>query len=239
MAQLAFECTGAHAEPYAAAPTLAFTVRITEGTGERVHAIALRCQIRIEPTRRRYSAAETRRLSDLFGDASRWADTLKPIQFALVSTVVPAFTGTVDVDVPVACTYDLEIASARYFHGLDDDTVALLLLFSGTVFLKRDNGFAVEQVPWSAESPYRLPVAVWRGMVDRYFPGSGWVRCSRQTLDALGEAKTRRALPTWDATIAALLDDAEPSPVAERPPAAVPAQRPAAVPAQPPEGSEG
>ena len=67
MADLIFGCTGASAERYAATPTLTFSLTITESSGVRVHAIALRCQIRIEPHRRRYSAAEARRLHDLFG----------------------------------------------------------------------------------------------------------------------------------------------------------------------------
>ena len=64
MADLIFGCTGATAERYAATPTLAFQLAITERSGVRVHAIALRCQIRIEPHRRRYTAAEAQRLHD-------------------------------------------------------------------------------------------------------------------------------------------------------------------------------
>jgi hypothetical protein len=48
-------------------------------------------------------------------------------------------------------------------------------------------------------------VTVWRELVDAHFPGSAWLRCSRQTLDALSEYKARHALPTWDATLAELL----------------------------------
>jgi hypothetical protein len=128
------------------------------------------------------------------------------MHWATVSTLVRGFTGSVDADVPVPCSYDLEIAAARYFHALDDGAVALLLLFSGTVFLDRGSGaLTVQQVPWSAESRYRMPVAVWREMAESYFPGSAWLRCSRDTLDALGRFKSRHALPTWDHTIRALL----------------------------------
>jgi Family of unknown function (DUF6084) len=217
MAQLIFACTEAVAERYTAAPTLSFKLTITESTGVQVHAIALRCQIRIEPQRRRYSAAEARRLNDLFGDTSRWADTVKPIQFAMVSTMVPGFASLTEIDLPVPCTYDLEVASARYLQGLDDGTIPLVLLFSGTVFLAQDEGFSVELIPWSCEAAYRMPVSVWRDLVDVHFPGSAWLRCSRETLDALSEYKATHALPTWDATLAALLEasgnpDAAPQP---------------------------
>jgi hypothetical protein len=200
-----FDCVGARAEPYALIPTLTFTVRVEETTGATVHAFALRCQIRIEPRRRPYTAVEAERLADLFGDTARWEHTLRPMQLATVSTVVPGFTGAAEVDLPVPCGYDLEVAATRYFHALDDGTVGLLLLFSGTAFLRDGTGLAVHQLPWSAESPYRMPVAVWRAMVDRDFPDSGWLRCGRETLHALGRFKSRHALPTWDQTIRALL----------------------------------
>lgn len=205
MAEFVFDCVGATAERYAAAPTLSFALRIAETTGTPIHAVALRCQIRIEPHKRRYSAEEAARLSDLFGDTSRWADTLKPIQFANVSTMVPSFTGAVDVELPVPCTYDLEIAATRYFYALQDQVVPLILLFSGTVFVKSDGRVSVEQVPWSAECTYRLPIAEWRAMVDRYFPGAAWIRLDRDTLDALAVFKSRHALPTWDAAVVQLL----------------------------------
>jgi len=205
MADLAFECTSAAAVPFTATPTLAFALTITESTLADVHAIALRCQIRIEPQRRRYSAAEARRLHDLFGDTSRWADTVKPVQLALVSTMVPAFRAVTEIELQMPCTYDLEVASARYLQALDDGTIPLLMLFSGTVFLRQGGSFSVELVPWSAEAAFRLPVSVWHDVVDLHFPGSAWLRCSRPTLDALSAFKSRRALPTWDATLTALL----------------------------------
>jgi Family of unknown function (DUF6084) len=211
MADLIFGCTGATAERYAATPTVTFALTITERSGVRVHAIALRCQIRIEPHRRRYSAAEAQRLHDLFGDPSRWAETVKPIQLATVTTMVPTFTAVTETDLPVPCTYDLEVASARYLQGLDDGTIPLLLLFSGTVFLATDEGFSVELVPWSAEASYRMPVSVWHDLVDMHFPGRAWLPCGRETLDALSAFKAQRALPTWDATLTALMAEATPA----------------------------
>ena len=208
MADLIFGCTGATAERYAATPTLTFSLTITERSGVRVHAIALRCQIRIEPHRRRYSPTEAQRLHDLFGDPSRWAETVKPIQLATVTTMVPTFTAVTETNVEVPVTYDLEVTSARYLHGLDDGTIPLLLLFSGTVFVANGDGFSVELVPWSAEASYRMPVSIWRELADVHFPNSAWLRCSRETLDELSAFKAKRALPTWDSTLEALLAEA-------------------------------
>jgi Family of unknown function (DUF6084) len=213
VAELAFDCIGAHPDKYAVAPSMSLTLRIAETTGIKVDAIALRCQIRIEPTRRRYSDAEAERLNDLFGDTKRWAETLRPLQFTTVSIMVPGFAGSTELDLPVMLSYDLEIGSVRYFAGLESGEIPLLLLFSGTVFSTAEGRLQVQQVPWSKEASYRLPVSVWREAIDVHFPNSAWIRMSLQTLDELQQFKTRQALPTWDATLAALLaqaaDDAE------------------------------
>jgi Family of unknown function (DUF6084) len=205
MAELAFECTGARADRYALAPSMSFVLRVAETTGQRVDAIALRCQLRIEPARRRYSDAEAERLNDLFGDTQRWSDTLRPLQFTTVSVMVPGFTGSTELELPVPLSYDLEVGSARYFAGLDAGEIPLLLLFSGTVFAVAEGRLSVQQVPWSKEASYRLPVSVWREAIEAHFPGSAWIKMTRQTLDELQRFKARQALPTWDATIAALL----------------------------------
>ena len=205
MADLAFECLGVRSDPYAASPTLVFRLRIAEGGGLRVNAIALRCQLRIEPHRRTYSGAETPLLADLFGSTDRWGDTLKPLRFAAVAVMVPGFTGTTEIDLPVPCSYDLEVAANKYFASLDDGEIPLLLLFSGTVFVRTPTGFTVDQVPWTSETPQRVPVAVWREAMDRFFPDSGWLRLRRDTLAELQRYKADKALPGWDDVVADLL----------------------------------
>jgi hypothetical protein len=205
---LVFDAVDAKADRYAAVPTLQLKLRISETSGGQVHAIALRCQIRIEPQRRRYSSEEADGLLELFGETARWGDTLKPMQFANVALMVPGFSGSVEVDLPVPCTYDFEVAAAKYLHALGDGEVPLLLLFSGTVFTKGPGGFSVGQVPWHKEASYRLPVAVWREIMDRFFPNGGWIRVRRDTLDALQRYKATRALPTWDDALEALFKEA-------------------------------
>lgn len=208
MSDLVFDCVGGRAERFAAAPTLAFRIRLAETTGERIHTIALHCQIRIEPGRRRYSTEEAGRLLDLFGETSRWGDTLKPLHFANLSVMVPAFSGSTEFDLAVPCTYDFEVATAKYFHALDDGQIPLRFLFSGTIFARGPAGFAVEQVPWDKEASYRLPAQTWRELMDLYFPNSAWVRLRRETLDALQLFKSRQALTTWDEAFGALLKQA-------------------------------
>ncbi|MDQ6669861.1 MAG: DUF6084 family protein [Chloroflexota bacterium] len=209
MGELRFECVDARPDRYAIAPLLLFRLRIAESDGEPVHAIALRCQIRVEPRRRRYAPAEEERLLDLFGEPSRWSETLNPFQFASVSHIVPAFTGSVELELPVPCTYDFEVAAAKYFHSLDSGEIPLLLLFSGTVFSHTQAGFTVQQIPWHHESAYRLPVAVWRDMMDLHFPNAAWIRLRRETLDALQRFKATRALTSWDQALEELLSGAK------------------------------
>jgi hypothetical protein len=208
VADLTVTVAGAVAEQYAAAPTLSLDLRITDPSGERVQALALRAQVRIEPQRRRYSAEESDRLVELFGQPSQWGESLRPFLWTQVGTVVGGFLGTSEVDLPLPCTYDFEVAAARYLHGLDGGEIPLVLLFNGTIFRSGPKGLLVEPVSWHTETRYQLPVSVWRDVMDRYFPGGGWLRLRRETIDALGRFKAREALPTWEQAIEMLLKQA-------------------------------
>jgi hypothetical protein len=205
MAELTFDCIDVRPLKYAASPTLAFKLRISELTGQPVHAMVLRVQIRIEPQRRRYADDESELLTHLFGERSRWGETLKPFQFTTVSVAVPGFTGATEVDAEVPCTYDLEVAAGKYFHALSEGVVPMVLLFSGTVFGKGGPGFWVEQVPWHTQAECRMPVTVWDELMSRYFPNVAWIKLPRETVDALLKYKAANAIPTWEAAIGQLL----------------------------------
>jgi hypothetical protein len=205
MSELVFDCIGASADRYAAAPTLLLRLRISETTGARVHTLALRTQLRIDVQKRRYSPGEAERLHDLFGETARWGETLKPLQWTTVSTMVPGFSGSLEIDVEVPCTYDLDVATAKYFHALDDGEIPLMLMFSGTTFTRSEQGFAVELVPWHKETAFRLPVATWREAVEIHFPNSGWVRLRRDVLEDLRRFRSDGGFTTWDETVEHLL----------------------------------
>jgi hypothetical protein len=203
-AGLSFRCTGVHADPHAAGPTLVFRLHISAPGPDPVHALALRCQLRIEPARRRYADDEAERLADLFGARARWGSSMHPMRFAQVSAMVHGFTGETEIDLPVPCTYDLDVAASRYFDALADGEVPLLLLFSGTVF-RGPGGFQVQPVPWDQEAACRLPVKVWREMLEQHFPGCGWIRLPRAGMQALLAYRSRHGLTSWEATVEALL----------------------------------
>ncbi len=206
--ELSFGVSGIVPEPYAVVPNLLARLHVEETSGEPVHALALRVQIRIEPQRRRYDDTEEQALLDLFGDRTRFAQTLKPFPWLHASTVAQGFTGATDVDLPIPCTYDFEVAGTTYLHALRDGEIPLIFLFSGTVFSRGTTGFSVAQVPWDAEARYRLPVAVWRDLMTANFPGTEWLRMRRDTVEALAHFRHVRGLTSWDDAVTALLAEA-------------------------------
>jgi hypothetical protein len=202
---------GAKAVAHAAVPTLLFELDLAEKSERSIESIALRCQLRIEPQRRTYSRAEEQKLLDLFGETPRWGDTQKPFLWTHASTLVGAFRGKTRVELPVSCTYDLEVAAAKYLHALDaNGEIPLILLFSGTVFARGDSGLEALPLPWHKESSLRLPVATWRELMNLYYPGTGFLRLGRDTLDALSRFKATRAIPTFDRAILELLEKERP-----------------------------
>ncbi len=207
MSNYTFTVADIFAEPYAVAPQLTARLRITEATGQQIHAVALRCQVRIEPQRRRYDEKEQRGLLGLFGDRERWVDTLRPLLWMHCNTMVPGFSSVTEVDLVLPCSYDFDVVGSRYLHALSDGTVPLSLLFSGTVFTKGSSGFGVEQVPWDCEARYQLPVSVWRRLIDSYFPNTGWLRLDRELLTSLADYRARHGLLSWNETVQTLLAD--------------------------------
>ena len=208
MSDLRFEIVDAHAAPYAAVPTLMLRLAIRDAGQAAIHAVMLRIQIQIESQRRHYGAAEEDRLYELFGERERWGDTLRTMLWTHAAVMVPAFDGATEIDVPIACSYDFEVAAGKYFHALDDGEIPLLLQFSGSVFARTESGFAVDQIGWNQETQYRLPVRVWREMMDLYFPDTAWLRLRRDSFDALHHFRGREALRTWEETIDLLLERA-------------------------------
>ncbi len=205
MTDLSFRVDDVVAEPYAAAPQLTARLQVSEASGTTVHAIALRCQVRIEPQRRGYNEDEAGGLVDQFGGRDRWSQTLKPFLWMQCGTMVQGFDVTTMVDLPMAVTYDFDVAASKYLHALGEGEVPLVFLFSGTVFTRGDSGFGVEQVAWHLEDSYRMPVSVWHDCMQMHFPNAGWIRLDRDTMADLARYKSTHGLTTWDEVLARLL----------------------------------
>jgi hypothetical protein len=217
MVDLHFAVDSAAPLRHAAAPHLVFRLRLwqAEAPPVAVHNIALRCQIRIEPTRRRYGPEEQARLRDLFGEPERWGQTLRSMLWTHANVNVPPFTGETTVELPVPCTYDFNVAATKYFYGLEEGDVPLSLLFSGTIFFAADNGaLRVTQIPWEKEAQYRLPVSCWKQMMELYYPNSAWLCLRRDVFDRLDDYKRQHSLPTWEQALESLL--VSPSPQEQR-----------------------
>jgi hypothetical protein len=204
MTDLNFAIDSVRVEPYAVAPTLVVRLHITESSGVRVHTGLLRCLLQIDPRGRRYTTAEGDGLVELFDRRERWLDTVRPIFWAQVAVVVPQFEREVDVDVPVPCTYDVEVASAKYFNALEGGEIPVTLMFSGTMFVAADDRVHAVPVAWDKEARFRLPVSTWRELMTAYFGDSVWIRLRRDSFDALCRFKALRALPSWEAMVEAV-----------------------------------
>jgi uncharacterized protein DUF6084 len=198
----AFAVLGAEPVAHAAAPTLRFRLRVDEPTGADVRAIALSAQLHIDPAKRAYDDATRARLVELFGEPERWAATTRSFLWAQLGTVVPAFRGSSEFPLDVPCTYDLEVAAAKFVYSLRDGEVPLTFHFSGTIL---HGDMQVAMVPWSCSASFLLPVATWRTLMAAHYPGGGWVRLEAETLDRLAQRKAAGGLPSYDATIAELL----------------------------------
>jgi hypothetical protein len=173
---------------------------------EQIQTVALRCQIQLEVTRRRYTPAEQERMLDLFGEPERWGQTLRTMLWTHAGVDVPSFRGTTVADLHVPCTFDFNVAATKYFAALEEGEVPLCLLFSGTVFYEEEDGLLqVTQIPWDREARFRLPVRVWKEMMDIYYPNSAWLRLRRDAFDRLYEYKRRRGIPTWEQALESLL----------------------------------
>jgi Family of unknown function (DUF6084) len=170
--------------------------------------VILNCQIMLDVTRRSYHADEQEKLLDLFGQPELWGRSLKSLFWANVGVTIPAFSGSAIVDLNVPCTFDLNVAATKYFAGLEEGEVPLLLLFSGTIFYAGKNSvLQVTQVPWEKEALYRLPVHVWREMMDIYYPNSVWLNLRRDVFERLNRYKMRRGIPTFEQALERIIPD--------------------------------
>jgi hypothetical protein len=196
---------GAEPALHVASPTLVFKLRAAELSRREVYMIALSTQIHIDPGLRAHDAETRTLLVDLFGTPERWAATTTSLVWARVETLLPSFMGEIEFALPVACTYDLEVATAKYLDALPDGEVPLSFHFSGRIFYRGDDGrLQIVLAPWTS-TVFRLPVATWKQLIAQHYPASGWIRLGDDTLRALALRKAQQADPTFDATVAALL----------------------------------
>jgi hypothetical protein len=207
--ELAFRIDDAVAERHSAAPTLNFALQVERLGGGPVRSILLDTQIQIAARRRPYGENEQAWLIELFGTPDRWGTTLRTLLWTRTTLVVPPFSDSTEITVPVACSYDLEVNAASYLSGLEDGDVPLEFLFSGSVFYAAASGMLqTTRISWEQEAEYRLPVRTWREAMDRHFPDSAWLRLGRPAFDGLRAYKAEHGLRTLEDAVERLLGEA-------------------------------
>jgi hypothetical protein len=205
--ELSFQIEGAEALAYAAVPTIALKLRISSTPEEQpVHTVVLRCQVQIDPAKRRYSSQEQTRLHDLYGEPSRWAQTVRALHWMNTSVIVPSFAGVMTVNLELPCSFDLNLAATKYFHALAAGEIPITVMFSGTIFYAESDGrLQVTQIPWDREASFRMPVAVWKEMMDAHYPNTAWLSLQRDVFDKLLDYKVRNGIPTFERALEELL----------------------------------
>jgi hypothetical protein len=211
MPNLQFSFERVEVEPFAVAPQLAFKIRVTNDTpDEAIHTVALRVQLQLESTRRGYKPEEQEKLRDLFGEPERRGKTLKTFLWTHTSVVVPAFSESTEVSLPVPCTFDFNVAATKYFAGLSEGEIPVCAQFSGTVFYAQNGGpLQVMPIPWDKEVRFRIPVKVWKDLMDTYYPGIAWLCLERDAFNQLYRYKVERGIPTWEQALESLLRAAQ------------------------------
>lgn len=210
MPNLEFRVEGASVVPNAASPLLSLALEIVNAGAESIHTVVLRCQIQIEAARRHYNGDDQSRLLDLFGAPERWSQTLRSMLWTHAQLVVPSFLGRTVAQLQVPCTFDFNVGATKYFHALSDGEVPLFLLFSGSVFYEGPDGLLqVAPISWDKEARFRLPVRVWREMMDAYYPNTAWLCLRKDAFERLYQFKMLHGIPTWEEALETLVRDAE------------------------------
>jgi hypothetical protein len=206
MPDLSFEIISAEVAPYSVVPLLIFKMRIVNEEEEQIQNVNLKCQIMLTVTQRRYNADEKAKMKDIFGEPERWGKTMHAFLWTNVNTVVPRFTGSTIVDLPIPCSYDFEVVSTKYFNALEGGEIPLNFLFSGTMFYEGEGGnLQIGQISWSKEANYRLPVALWKDAIASAFPNTAWIRLQKDVFDQLYQYKITHGLITWEDVLTRLL----------------------------------
>lgn len=207
MPDLSFEILSARPASDMITPALTFELRVTDRFPEQpVHAVLLRCQIHIEVARRHYSPAEQERLRELFDDPSRWGETLRPLVWANLSLSIPAFSGSAVYPAILPCTLDLTEAAAKYFYVVSNGDVPLTFLFSGSVFYDSGQGvLQVAPISRNKEARFRLPVQVWKDLIQLHYPNAVPLHLRREVFEELYQFKVSEGFASFEETIQRML----------------------------------
>ncbi len=208
MPDLNFRVIGVEAASQGVLPLLRFRLEIENpAKDEIIQSVMLQAQVQLQCPQRAYGPAEKANLVELFGKPENWGQTLRNRLWTHTSTVVGSFCGRTETMLPVPCSFDLNLAATKYLYALQDGEVSLLFLFAGTAFYSGPAGrLQVQMIPRDKECTWRMPISVWREMMDHHWPNSAWLMVHRDLFDRLVSFKRSRGLVSWDDALAHLLD---------------------------------
>lgn len=216
MPELEFQVTGAEAVTHGLSPLVHFHLLISASEGEQIQTVLLQAQVQLQCPQRTYSPQEKRNLVEIFGPPESWGQTLRNRLWTHTQATVGAFEGITRTVLPAPCTFDLNLAVTKYFYGLTEGDVPLLFLFSGSLFYTDSEGrLQVQRISWNKECTYRMPLQVWRQLMEQHYPNSAWLYLRRDVFDRLCAYKRAEGLASWEEVIERLLkapEGAEPTP---------------------------
>ena len=196
---LNFDIVSAEPMRFAASPHIVFKLRVTNDSRRTIHSVVLKCQVQLDVSRRHYSADEQQHLTDLFGEPPRWGETLHSMLWTNVGTMISSFDEGIVVDLQVPCTFDFNVAATKYLGAIAEGDIPVSLYFSGTVFYEDENAsLQAAPISWEKEASYRMPIRVWREMMDAYYPNTAWLCLGRDVFERLCAFKVQHGIPTFD-----------------------------------------
>jgi Family of unknown function (DUF6084) len=121
------------------------------------------------------------------------------------------FSGIGSPGVSIVSGSRVRVGESRFFYftefqlpagqapGLNDGDIPVFIYFNGTIFYaKAGGGVQVAQISWDKEGQYRLPVRVWKEMMDIYYPNTRWLCLRSDAFERLYRYKVRHGLPTFE-----------------------------------------
>jgi hypothetical protein len=160
-------------------------------------ALVLRARVQIEPWKRTYDSAAQELLREL--------SVTQPLQWAEAALAIASFAEETTFELPIPCTYDMQVAATKYLTALDGGAIPVRIFFNGTAFRGAQDGFSAEMLSWDSECDALVPVEVWQGAMDACFGDQAWLRVDRGVFDALSRYRVRHALNDWEKTFEHLL----------------------------------
>jgi hypothetical protein len=127
-----------------------------------------------------------------------------------VTIAVPSFDEAIVVDLQVPCTFDFNVAATKYFEAIDCGDIPVSFYFSGTIFYAAENApMQAGQISWDKEAFYRMPVRVWRELMDAHYPNTAWLCLGREVFDRLNAYRVQHGIPTFDQTLMRVMEKAD------------------------------